>query len=534
MAIFVIVSGIVPALTHWSDDSPIQREVFINVPTPVKVAFYASVATMLLIVAWLASLRVRNYERGQPDDRRTTRKNVERRMRDFRSGVWMQTLLRDPAAGIMHSFLYFGFVVLFIATVISEADHQMPDALKFLHGRTYEAYSAGADLAGVVFLIGVSWAIVRRYVQRPYRIRIKTKPEDAFILGTLFLIGVTGFLVEGARIAFEQRPGYEKWSFVGYPLVGLVDTWSTDTLLNLHKWMWVDPRRRVPRFPRDDPDDEAAAHVHVTDEHVPEGPRPPQGRDEADAEPHGDRSRELRRGEDRGLHVEAAVRHRRVHDLRPVHVGVPCARDRQAARPARDRAEGRRGHGRDRRPDGLAAGRHGSRHHDRRRQRVRAHHLRRAVGVHELQGVRRDLPGEHRDPRQDPRHAPLPHADGERLPDRARQHVPLDGELGQRVRHEPGRARRLGGVGGRRRDRRARRRVRPRVPLLRRVRGQLRRPQQEDGTRARRSCCSAPASTSRSSDRARCATATRRDARATSTSSRCSPCRTSRRSTTWA
>ena len=82
--------------------------------------------------------------------------------------------------------------------------------------------------------------------------------------------------------------------------------------------------------------------------------------------------------------------------------------------------------------------------HGRRRQRVRAHLVRGDLGVHELQGVRRDLPGQHRDPRQDPRHAPLPHADGERLPDRARQHVPVDGELRQRVRPEPGRPRRLG------------------------------------------------------------------------------------------
>ena len=41
---------------------------------------------------------------------------------------------------------------------------------------------AGADAAGVLFLIGIGWAIVRRYVQRPYRIRIKTKPEDHVIL----------------------------------------------------------------------------------------------------------------------------------------------------------------------------------------------------------------------------------------------------------------------------------------------------------------------------------------------------------------
>jgi Fe-S oxidoreductase/nitrate reductase gamma subunit len=238
VGLFTLASGVVPALTHWQDHSTIRREVFINVPTAVKVAFYAAVSTMLLLVGWFASLRVRNYERGGPDDRRTTRKNAERRVRDFRRGVWMQTLLRDPAAGVMHSCIYFGWIGLFMVTVMLEADHQMPDALKFLHGRTYEAYSAFGDAMGVVFLIGIVWAIGRRYVQRPYRIRIKTKPEDAMILGTFLVIGLTGFFVEAVRIVLVGRPAFEKWSFVSYPLSSLMGTWSSGTLQNLHRWLW--------------------------------------------------------------------------------------------------------------------------------------------------------------------------------------------------------------------------------------------------------------------------------------------------------
>src|SRR6266404_4314293 len=238
MFVFVIASGVVPAITGWHDNSPVQREVFINVPTALKVAFYGAVATMLLVVAWLASLRVRNYERGGPDNRRTTRKNVERRAKGYRRGVWMQTLLRDPTAGLMHALLYFGFVSLFIVTVISEADHQLPDRFKFLHGQTYQAYSAGAEVAGLMFLAGIVWAISRRYVQRPYRIRIKTRPEDALILGTFLVIGLSGFFVEAARIAWEGKPAIEKWSFVGYPLAGLVDTWSRHTLEITHRWLW--------------------------------------------------------------------------------------------------------------------------------------------------------------------------------------------------------------------------------------------------------------------------------------------------------
>ncbi len=48
----------------------------------------------------------------------------------------------------------------------------------------YQGYAFAADLAGVVFTVGIVWAIARRYIERPYRIRIKTKPEDAVILVT--------------------------------------------------------------------------------------------------------------------------------------------------------------------------------------------------------------------------------------------------------------------------------------------------------------------------------------------------------------
>ena len=53
---------------------------------------------------------------------------------------------------------------------------------------------------------------------RPYRIRIKSKPEHAVILGTFLVIGVTGFLAEMFRIALAGRPDFEKWSVIGYPL----------------------------------------------------------------------------------------------------------------------------------------------------------------------------------------------------------------------------------------------------------------------------------------------------------------------------
>ena len=142
---------------------------------------------------------------------------------NLRAGLYMQTLLRDPAAGIMHSLMYFSFLILLAITTIGEINLQLPVAAKFLHGRNYEAFACVADVAGILFLIGVFWAIIRRYVQRPYRIRIKSKPEHAMILGVMAAIGVTGFFTEALRIALMGMPSYEKWSVLGYPLAKIVE-----------------------------------------------------------------------------------------------------------------------------------------------------------------------------------------------------------------------------------------------------------------------------------------------------------------------
>ena len=237
VAAFNAFSGLLPVFVDFEDHSPIQREVFYNIPSALRALFYTTLTVLFVAGAWLFSLRVQNWERGQPDRRATTRENVGRRLADFRSGVYMQTLLRDPAAGLMHSCIYFGFLTLFAVTTVDEINHLLPRSAKFLHGGVYQGYAAVGDAAGVVFLIGIVWAAVRRYIQRPYRLKIKTRPEDALILGTFALLGVTGYLVEIARLALTGRPAFEKWSFVGYPLSFYVRNWSH--LQVIHQVGWI-------------------------------------------------------------------------------------------------------------------------------------------------------------------------------------------------------------------------------------------------------------------------------------------------------
>src|SRR5205823_8691727 len=77
-----------------------------------------------------------------------------KRLADFRAGVYMQTLLRDPAAGLMHSLIYFSFLILFAVTAVSQIQDQVPEGWKFLHGTTYQAYSRSEERR-----VGKEWIV---------------------------------------------------------------------------------------------------------------------------------------------------------------------------------------------------------------------------------------------------------------------------------------------------------------------------------------------------------------------------------------
>jgi len=227
VAIVTALSGIAASVFDFHHEPGAEtRKVFDNIPGAVKLMFYTLIPALLIFTGFQLSFRVKNWQRGAPENRKTTSKNFKQRMEDMRAGLYMQTLMRDPVAGIMHSMIYFGFLILMAVTTTLEIDHQLPEGLKFLDGGVYKGYALVGDVAGVMFLAGLVWAFARRIgprSMRPYRIRIKNKPEHFVILGVLGSIAITGFAAEAFRIALDGNPDYEKWSVVGYPLAQLVD-----------------------------------------------------------------------------------------------------------------------------------------------------------------------------------------------------------------------------------------------------------------------------------------------------------------------
>jgi Fe-S oxidoreductase/nitrate reductase gamma subunit len=128
---------------------------------------------------------------------------------------------RDLVAGLMHTFILWGFLTLLIGTTILAIDMDIwTKALgqpSFFVGDFYLSYSLVMDAMGLLFVVGVGIAIYRRYWVRNERLWGKhTSLEDDAFVWTLFLLGVGGYLTEGVRILGTGRPEFETVSFVGW------------------------------------------------------------------------------------------------------------------------------------------------------------------------------------------------------------------------------------------------------------------------------------------------------------------------------
>jgi len=121
----------------------------------------------------------------------------------------LRVLEGEIAAGMMHLFLFWGFLSLFVGTSLLAVHHYL---IPFLAGMTYLVFSLAMEVGGFLLLLGILWALIRRYIQRVPR--LERRWEDALVPAWLLLVGLSGFMVEAVRLAFQQPP-WGEWSFLG-------------------------------------------------------------------------------------------------------------------------------------------------------------------------------------------------------------------------------------------------------------------------------------------------------------------------------
>jgi Fe-S oxidoreductase/nitrate reductase gamma subunit len=162
------------------------------------------------------------------------------RLRSFLAQAFLQRrILRKPYPGLMHLFVFWGCLILFLGTLLLAIQYDLLGpifGLSFLRGYFYMIYSFSLDLFGLFALIGTGMALVRRYF---FQKNPETKHwSDSFALWSLFFILVTGFVIEWIRIGVAEVAAERS-----YPLVSQIASLfqgvpNPEMLKGLHRILW--------------------------------------------------------------------------------------------------------------------------------------------------------------------------------------------------------------------------------------------------------------------------------------------------------
>ncbi len=143
---------------------------------------------------------------------------------------------RSKLRGILLMGIMWGFILLFLGTVSRTVNHYV---YHFLNGKVWQIFSLVLDAAGLFLLIGTVFGLLRRYVWKPER--IATSIQDGIFLFWLFLIILTGYIVEGTRIVVMKPPALD-WSPVGYAF-GMITLMASGgnvgTLKSTNLSLWI-------------------------------------------------------------------------------------------------------------------------------------------------------------------------------------------------------------------------------------------------------------------------------------------------------
>jgi len=192
------------------------RETFGNIPHSSQIVFYCLTVVTMAVFIYGIWRRFKLWRQGTPIGvKELVVGNLKQIWAKLNPGV--QRLLVEGLgqkrvrgrglASWAHGLLFAGFMMLFLGTTMLEIDHLssgISSALHFHQGNYYVIYEFTLDVFGLLFLIGCILFLWRR-TQRPSS--VGHKATDWYVLGSFIAIGVTGYLLEGLRMTWQQPTG---------------------------------------------------------------------------------------------------------------------------------------------------------------------------------------------------------------------------------------------------------------------------------------------------------------------------------------
>lgn len=220
------------------DYSLATREVFWQIPFSFKVAMYTLMVAAFIILGlgvykkFQFVLNGRGFKSLLPE---------KLNWKNFLQTIFFTgKVTRNKHVGIFHSLIYYGFVILLIATELVAIHADSP--FKVFKGVTYIVISFLADFAGVAILIGLAMAYKRRYIDKPDYLSATNPNREKWMFLMLFMLVVIGFIMEGMRIVGTGMPAEEAYySPVGWLLAKGIFAFNIDDyiLATTYRWIWL-------------------------------------------------------------------------------------------------------------------------------------------------------------------------------------------------------------------------------------------------------------------------------------------------------
>ncbi len=132
-----------------------------------------------------------------------------------------------------HSFIYYSFGLLALTTTVVALDYDL--GMSLFHGWFYVVLKLGSQLGGLLILVGIGIAALRRLVTRPPT--LDKAAGDLWALAILAGLVLTGFLLGGLRIAAIG----DRWAFlspISWGLATLMNWIPAQTTTRLHAFLW--------------------------------------------------------------------------------------------------------------------------------------------------------------------------------------------------------------------------------------------------------------------------------------------------------
>lgn len=216
-----------------------SREIMWMIPVWMKVGMYLSlaVATVLFFQGLLVKFRFVTEGKDWKQNLVPKKLNYEN---FFKTIFFQGKVQRDLYVGVFHTMIFWGFLVLFIATELVAIHADTP--FKIYKGTTYIIVSFLADIGGLFILTGIGLAYYRRYVKKPQYLSATNPNNEKRMYAMLIALVMIGYFLEGIRIWVTNMPeGEGFWSPVGYALAAVIGRLGIpqNVLAGTYKTLWL-------------------------------------------------------------------------------------------------------------------------------------------------------------------------------------------------------------------------------------------------------------------------------------------------------